>query len=295
MTQQPTDDVIRIRIDTTRAVDAFLRLLEEQAAEGETRKPANPAATAIWREIAPFRLVEYAYVDETVGPIDGAYIGFPNGMLYTVEEDIPDHAVNDLVVGCEHRATALPPLYVYVPLRQPIPTRAIESFLTKLSAHIGRSLVGVLAESDGRMVTRIFDSEVTRAITTEADRHLRRQDILDRFAALSRRPDGRAYAVLTLSFARHVLEFADEASRDGFIDWTIRLNDWIFSRGGDADALGFAEAYRPAEIASAPEDGSDVVRLRWDTPRRDDSPEAMRETWVDVRRAIGVATPAPAP
>ncbi|CCG40926.1 hypothetical protein [Magnetospirillum molischianum] len=284
---QPTDDVIRIRIDTTRAVDAFLCLLAEQAAEGETREPANPAATAIWRELAPFRLVEYAYIDESVGPIDGAYVGFPNGMLYAVEEDIPDRAVTDLISAGEHRLSALPPLYVYVPLRQPIGIRAIESFLTELSAHIGHSLVGVLPDSDERMVARVFDSEGTRAATAETDRHLGKRDILERFGARSRRSDGRAYAVLTLSFARHVLEFANTKERDAFIVWSHYLCDWIFANGGDAAALGFAELCRPAEIAPAPDNGCTTVRLGLVFPPIPAPPEGMREAWIVILRAIG--------
>jgi len=286
MALQPSDDVIRIRIDTTRAVDDFLRLLAEQAAEGETREPANPAATAIWREIAPFRLVEYAYIDPSVGPIDGAFIGFPNGALYAVEEDIPDHAVTDLVAGCEHRAAEFPPLYVYVSLPRPTPTPAILSFLTELSAHVGHSLLGVLPDEDGRMVARIVDAEGIRAVAAETERHLSRQEILDRFAARFRRPDGRAYAALTLSFARHVLEFADEAERDAFVAWSRHLCDWIFAHGGDADALGFTEAYRPAEIAPTPDKGTTILRIGIAMPPFDAPLETMQATWTALRHAI---------
>ena len=61
MPQVPCDDVIRIRVDTTWAVLDFIRQLAEQAAAGETRAPANPAQTAIFRDIAPYRLVEHNY------------------------------------------------------------------------------------------------------------------------------------------------------------------------------------------------------------------------------------------
>ncbi|SEH37072.1 hypothetical protein [Magnetospirillum fulvum] len=286
MALQPTDDVIRIRIDTTEAVAAFLRLLAEQAADGETREPANPAATAIWREIAPFRLVEYAYIDPSVGLIDGAFIGFPNGALYAVEEDIPDHAVTDLVGEGTPRAAALPALYVYVVLRQSTPTRAILSFLTQLSAHIGHSLLGVLPDENGRMVARIVDAEGTQAVAAEAERHLGRQEILERFAARFRRADGRAYAALTLSFARHVLEFADEAERDAFVMWSRHLCDWIFARGGNADALGFAEAFRPAEIAPTPDENIGALRIGIAMPPPDASLETKQATWAALLHAI---------
>jgi len=291
MAQQPTDDVIRIRIDTTEAVEAFTRLLQQQAAEGETRAPANPAATAVWRELAPFRLVEYAYIDESVGPIDGAYIGFPNGALYAVEEDIPDQLVNDLVSSGETDSTALPPLYIYVPLRQATEIAAIEAFLTVLSAHIGHSIVGILPGGDGGMAGRVFDSEGTHPITVEAGPYPGRQDVLDRFATRSRRPDGRAYAALTLSFTRHVLEFADASARDEFVAWTQALCDRLFSEGEDADAQGFAGAYRPAEIAPSPAETDTIVRLSTPVPSRQASPEAMRAAWTAICRAIEAASP----
>lgn len=290
MAQQPTDDVVRIRIDTTEAVDSFLRLLRQQASEGESRAPANPAATAIWRELAPFRLVEYAYVDASIDPIDGAYIGFPNGALYAVEEDIPDQLVNDLLPEGEAHPSALPPLYVYVPLRQATDTHSIEVFLSVLSAHIGHSVAGILPDRDGRMVGRVFDSEGIREIAIETGPYPCRQDVLDRFAARNRRLDGRAYAALTLSFTRHVLEFPDTTARDAFIEWTRVLCDRIFSDGGDADALGFAGAYRPAETAPVPAETDTVVRLCIPIPDMGDSPETMRAAWNAVRGAIEAAS-----
>lgn len=287
MALQPTDDVIRIRIDTTQAVDDFLHLLAEQAAEGETREPANPAATAIWREIAPFRLVEYAYIDPSLGPIDGAFIGFPDGALYAVEEDIPDHVVADLVAGCEHRAVPLPPLHVYVLPHRPTPIPAIAAFLTRLSAHIGHCLLGVLPGEDGQMVAWTINADGTRAVAAaETGDHLGRDDILARFAARFRRPDGRAYAALTLSFARHVLEFANEAERDAFVSWSRHLCDWIFAHGGNADALGFAEAYRPAEIAPTPDRDSPTLRIGITMPPPDSPIETMQATWAALRHAI---------
>lgn len=291
MAQQPTDDVIRIRIDTTEAVDAFHRLLQQQAAEGETSAPANPAATAIWRELAPFRLVEYAYIDSSIAPIDGAYIGFPKGTIYAVEEDIPDQVVNDLLSGREGQTSALPPLYVYLPLQHAYEITAIETFLTVLSAHIGRSITAILPGRDGEMVGRIFESEQTGVVAVEGGPYPSGQDVLDRFAARSRRPDGRAYAALTLSFARHVLEFPDVSARDAFIVWTRTLCDWIFAQGGDADALGFAGAYRPGEIAAAPAETDTVVSLTTPVPPLQASPEAMRTAWHTIRDAIEAASP----
>ncbi|MDO8606369.1 MAG: hypothetical protein Q7R40_07540 [Phaeospirillum sp.] len=261
MPQEPMDDVIRIRIDTTRAVDAFLTLLAEQAAEGETRAPANPAATALWRELAPFRLVEYGYVEPGVGPIAGAFLGFPDGELYSVEDDVPEDAVTDLVKGNEHSAVDLPPIYVYIVLEKPANREAIDSFLTELSSHVGHALVGVVPGMDGRLKARFYDAEGTNGVARESNRHLTKAGVLDRFAARSQRSDGRAYACLTYAYAKQILEFVSAAERDDFVSWSRALCDWIFGHGDDAIQLGFPEAYRPAELAPVPEDDRPVVRV----------------------------------
>jgi len=67
MTAEASDDVIRIRVDTDAAVREFMNILAAQAAEGETRAPANPANRAVFRELAPYRLLEYEYVDAGIG------------------------------------------------------------------------------------------------------------------------------------------------------------------------------------------------------------------------------------
>ncbi|OAN52847.1 hypothetical protein A6A04_15200 [Paramagnetospirillum marisnigri] len=293
------DDVIRIRIDTTRAVAAFLDLLAEQAAEGETRRPANPAATAIWRELAPFRLVEYAYVDEGVGAILGAYVGFPDGSLYAAGDEIPDSAVCDLVQGNEERVVDLPPLYIYVVLAQPVGREAIDAFLTELSSHVGHALVGVVPGADGRLKARVFDAEGTKGVAREADRHLSKQVLVERFAQRSQCSDGRAFAALSYAFARQSLEFATVAERDDFVAWSRVLCDWIFAHGDDAAQLGFAEAHRPAEPAPIPDDGRATIRLAspsayadgsaWACLAPDAPPEALgpvRDYWNYVRRTI---------
>lgn len=261
MPQEPSDDVIRIRIDATRAVDAFLALLDEQAAEGETAIPSNPAATAIWRELAPFRLVEYAYVSDAVGPVTGAYVGFGDGRLFSVEDDIPEEVVTDMVQGNEHRAVALPPIYIYVVLEKPAGRDAIDTFLTELSAQVGHALVGVVPGSDGRLKARFYDAEGTRGVAREGSRHFSRSRLQDLIAARSHREDGRAYAVLTYAFARHVVEFASIAERDDFLAWSRALDVWLAGRDGDAAELGFPEVVRPAESAPVPATGQPVARL----------------------------------
>lgn len=285
MSREAMDDVIRIRIDATEAVRAFLELLAQQRAEGETRAPANPAATALWRELAPFRLVEYDYVDDGIGTILGAYVGFGDGRLYAASDDIPDRAVTELVKGNEHRVADLPPLYVYVVLEQPVGCAAIDSFLAELSAHVGHELDGIAP--GGEIATR------------EADRQLSKADLLGRFAAGGQRGDGRAYAVLTYAYARQVLEFSSAAARDDFVAWSRRLCDWIFGHGDDAARLGFAEAHRPAEPAPVPDEGRPVAHLAAPSAYADgaawaclapeaapDQVEDARDYWTYVRRTI---------
>ena len=294
------DDVIRIRIDTARAVEAFADLLLQQAAEGETRAPANPAATAIWRELAPFRLVEYTYVDDGVGAIAGAYIGFPGGELYSVAEDIPEEAVTGLLPG--HAAAALPPIYVYVVLEQPAGRDAIDGFLNELSSQVGHALVAVVPAANGQLKARLYDAEGTKGVAREAARHQDKAALLERVAARSQRPDGRAYAALAYAFAKQSLEFASASERDDFINWSRALCDWIFGHGDDSVDLGFPEAHRPAELAAIPEEGRAVVRLAaphsfeggvaWIGISADAPPEDMngaRDYWAYVRRTIDAA------
>jgi hypothetical protein len=296
------DDVIRIRIDTTRAVDAFLTLLAEQAAEGETRAPANPAATALWRELAPFRLVEYAYVFDGVGPIQGAYIGFPDGGLYSVEDDVPEDAVTDLVKGNEHRVADLPPIYIYVVLESPVGREAMDTFLTELSTHVGHALVGVVRSANGALKARLYDSEAIRAVAREGDRHLGKAQLLESFASRSQRGDGRAYACLTYAYAKQILEFTSAAERDEFVAWSRALCDWIFGHGDDAVELGFPEAHRPAELAPVPDADRPFVHLAapggfedgtaWTGVNSDAPPEGVagaRDYWAYVRRTLDEA------
>jgi hypothetical protein len=297
--QDSMDDVIRIRIDATRAVDAFLALLAEQAADGETVAPANPAATAIWRELAPFRLVEYGYVSEAVGPIIGAYIGFPDGRLHSVEDDIPEDAVTDMVQGNECRAVDLPPLYIYVVLDQPAGREAIDTFLVALSAQVGHALVGVVPGLDGKLKVRVYDADAVRGVAREAERHFGKAQLLERFSALTRRPDGRAYAVLTYAYAKCILEFPSAEQRDDFVAWSRALCDWLGARGDDPAELGFAEALRPAELAPIPEDDRPVARWvgpssvegnrAWTGITDAASPEertAARAYWAALRQSL---------
>ena len=140
------DDVIRIRIDTAGAVDNFLAVLKEQAADGETSAPANPGNRAVFRELAPYRLVEYDYVDGSVGGVEGAFIGFPDGAIYSVAELIPEEVVNSLLA-----TVPPPPLYVYVVLAAPASCDAIDHYLEALASHIGLPQVAVSSAGEARV------------------------------------------------------------------------------------------------------------------------------------------------
>lgn len=277
---EPRDDVIRIRLDTARAVEAFRHLLAEQAAAGETRAPANPAATAVWRQLAPFRLVEYGYVDPGFGAVSGAYVGFPDGSLYPAGEAIPERAVAAVA------AVSPPaPLYVYLPLDRPMRHGRIERFLDALSAHLDQPLVAVLRDGEGASVARLFDAEATRAAAAEAGRHPDAPALAALFAAQTMRPDGRAYASLVQDFAPRAIEFASVAARDAFIAWTRALCDRVFATGADPERLGFAGTLRPAEIARVPEE-EEAVRLDPPSAASLDSLETMRTAWTGLMAAL---------
>ena len=278
---EPRDDVIRIRLDSARAVEAFQRLLAEQAAAGETRAPANPAATAVWRQLAPFRLVEYGYVDPGFGAVAEAYVGFPDGSLYPAGEAIPERAV--AAVATTDRPPA--PLYVYLPLDRPMRHGRIERFLDALSAHLDQPLVAVLRDGEGMSVARLFDAEATRAAAGETERHPDAATLAARFAAQTMRPDGRAYASLVQDFAPRAIEFASAAARDAFIAWTRVLCDRVFATGEDPERLGFAGTVRPAEIARVPEEET-AVRLDPPAAASLESIETMRAAWAAVMAAL---------
>lgn len=259
MTGASSDDVIRIRVDTARVVQDFLDLLAAQAAEGETRAPAKPRATAVYRELAPFRLVEYTYVDDGVGEVEGAYIGLPDGTIYSAGDELPEEAVDRLVDGS---VSGLSPVYVYVVLREPAEAAAIDHFLAKLSAHVDMPVVGVFRDG-GRMVARAHGGDGVR-LKAQAERaaierafHLSKDELLGRFRARAEAADGRGFACVPYGFAKHVVEFTSPRERDDFVLWTRLLADWMYTHGVDWHDLGLSEIFRPAEPVVAPR--ADIV------------------------------------
>lgn len=263
-----SDDVIRIRIDTASTVQDFLDLLAAQAAEGETRQPANPANRAVFRELAPFRLVEYAYVDAGIGDVDGVYLGFPDGTVYGVADEVPEAVVDALVAG---EVADMPPVYLYIVLAEPRGGTIIAHFLHALSLHLGKPLVAVYRDADGTMGAHAFDADLSgrRAgqdaalvkSVLEANRHLSRQRIIERYTARAESPDGRAWAQLAYNFTKHVIEFPSAADRNDFIEWSRILCEWIYARWCSWEELGFSEILRPAEIAPAPRGEIVAVKL----------------------------------
>ncbi|GEM_PF-1694023 len=267
------DDVVRIRIDTSLAVRDFLALLAEQAGEGETRAPAKPANRALFRELAPFRLVEYSYVDPGIGGIDGAYLGFADGSIYAVGDEIPEEVVDGAVAGDPGQ---LAPVYLYLLLEKPRAPEAVDRFMRALSAHMGKGLVAVMRDGAGAMGARAYehadaprgaalhDAVVKSAL--EADRHLSRSRVLGRYGARSESADGRAWAQITYNFTRHVAEFPSAAERNDFIEWSRILCEWIYARWRRWEDLGFPEVLRPAEPAPAPT--GEIVPVRLASPSK---------------------------
>ncbi|MBC7908552.1 MAG: hypothetical protein H7Y60_17625 [Rhodospirillaceae bacterium] len=268
-----SDDVIRIRVDTGLAVQEFLDLLAEQAAAGETCAPANPANRAVFRELAPYRLVEYAYVDGDVGAIEGVYMGFPDGALYAVADEIPEEQVDALVSDAP---AEMAPVYVYVVLTEAQPSARIDKFLTALSVHMDQPLVGVFRDAAGTMAAHAYDGgdstqrarldgAVVKSVL-EANMHLSKQRVLERYAARAESPDGRAWAQITYNYAKHVVEFSSPAERNDFMDWSRTLCEWIYARWCSWEDLGFAEILRPAEVAPAPK--GEIVAVRLHAPAK---------------------------
>ncbi|HLO76434.1 MAG TPA: hypothetical protein VK196_08260 [Magnetospirillum sp.] len=270
--EKSSDDVVRIRVDAAMAVQEFLDLLSAQAAEGETRAPANPANRAVFRELAPYRLVEYAYVDAGIGNIDGVYLGFPDGSIYSVTDEVPEAVVDAMVQG---EAADLPPVYLYVVLAEPRSPRAIDHFLRALAVHLDKGLVGVFRDETGAMAARAYDgsghagavgqrsrcdSAAVKSVL-EADRHLTRQRIVERYAARSESADGRAWAQITYNFNKHVIEFQSAADRNDFVAWSRTLCEWVYARWCSWEDLGFGEILRPAEVAPAPKGEIVAVKL----------------------------------
>ncbi|MGE5505329.1 MAG: hypothetical protein ACM31L_12965 [Actinomycetota bacterium] len=265
------DDVIRIRIDTTWAMLDFIRLLAAQAAEGETRAPANPAQTAIFRELAPYRLVEYDYVDPGIGTVESVLVGFPNGALFAAGEDIPEAEVGDLIVNHVDDEPVLPAIYVYVVLSHPASPEAISDYLDALSNHLGQPVVAA-ARVDGTLAAFIHGASengdgfgrlraAAAHCAAESARHLDKARLTNAFAANCQRADGIAYARLTYAYDSHVLEFAGPDERNDFLSWSRQLCRWLDTQPGSAEDLGFPEATRPAQIARVPEDDIPVARL----------------------------------
>lgn len=275
--EKSSDDVIRIRVDMALAVQQFLDLLAAQAADGETRAPANPANRAVFRELAPYRLVEYSYIDEAIGGIDGVYVGFPDGTIYSVADEIPEEAVDALVSGDPAR---MEPVYLYVVLEQARPAALIDHFLQALAIHVGKVLVGVYRDTVGIMTAHGYDGDESAAVSphrarldaaviasvVEANRHLSKQRVLERYAARAESPDGRAWAQITYNFTKHVVEFASPADRNDFMEWSRILCEWVYARWCSWKDLGFTEILRPAEVAARPK--GEIVAVRLQAPSR---------------------------
>lgn len=263
------DDVIRIRIDATEAVADFGELLSRQAAEGEQAAPAKPANRAVFRELAPFRLVEYSYVDPALEGVEGVYIGFADGSLFSVTEEIPE-AVVDAMLAAD--LADLPPIYVYVVLGQPCSYAEIDHFMDALAKHLGRPLVAVFRDHHGAMGAHAYAldgsterrealaRECTRSVL-EANWHLDKARITRRLTEHNLAADGRAFARLSYKFAQHVAEFANSAERDDFIAWSRILCEWIYARWCSWEDIGLNEILRPAEIAAEPMGEIVSVRL----------------------------------
>lgn len=283
--EKSNDDVIRIRVDTALAVQDFLDLLAAQAAEGETRAPANPANRALFRELAPYRLVEYAYVDEAVGEVDGAYLGFPDGSIYAVADEIPEAVVDAVVQGA---VAEMAPVYLYIVPAQPRGAAVIDRFLKALSIHLGKPLVGVFRDQDGALAAHGYDGERELAASpqrarieaamarsaAETARHLSRRQVVEGYAARSQGADGRAWAQVTYDFTKHVIEFASAADRDDFIEWSRALCGWIAAGGCTWAELGFSEVLQPAEVAPAPK--GEIVAVPLQSPAQADGGKARQ-------------------
>jgi len=269
------DDVIRVRVDAGAAVQEFLDLLAAQAAEGETRQPANPANRAVFRELAPYRLVEYEYVDAGIGAIEGVYLGFPDGSIYAVADEIPELVVDALV---KDDPAHMAPVYLYIVLENAQTPERLGHFLKALSIHLGKAVIGVYRDGEGCLSAHGFDDgdpgaaldQMVLKSVLEANMHLPKQRVLERYAARSESPDGRAWAQITYNFAQHVVEFPSVAERNDFIDWSRTLCDWISARWCSWEDLGFfSEILRPAEVAPAPK--GEIVAVRLTAPCRLDN------------------------
>lgn len=295
-----TDDVIRIRIDVGSVVQDFIALLQEQRAHGETRAPENPANRALFRELAPFRLLEYAYVDPGVGEIEGVYLGFSGRRIYAVDDIIPDSVVDQAVAGTDADPSAV---YVYVVLATPSNSYAIDHFLKALSAHMSRPLVGVFRNEFGQMRAHAYDgenpgdvganadrlrTEMVKSVL-EADRHFGKARLLSCYAAAAEGgADGRAWAQLTYAFGKHVVEFPTVLDRNDFVAWWRVLCEWVYARWCSWEDLGFAEVLRPAEIAPAPTPDIPVTRLLSPLRFKDGQPwEAFGGISAETARSPG--------
>jgi len=264
MPDSSTDDVIRVRIDTQGAIASFVAMLKEQAAAGETDAPANPPNRAVFRELAPYRLVEYEYVDNSVGTVEGAYIGFPDGTVYAVAELIPEEAVDALVVS-----QPVAPLYVYVVLKVAASLAEIDRYVAALASHIGLPQVAVAAgtarihwgdaplDDETRHRIEVASAEAL----SETTRHFTKERLLRLHAGRSSLPDGRAYAQVTYGFIRHVVEFPSASERDDFVAWTDKLCEMIAATAATWEEFGVDQFFRPAHACNAPPVGARTVVL----------------------------------
>ena len=246
--------------------------------------------------LAPFRLVEYAYVDDKIGStIRAAFFGFPDQSLYDAASEIPEHVVPDLLAMAAGDWTRLPAIYVYLYLERSASFSEVDTYLHALGSHLDIPLSGCFSEVSGGwgIINYGHAPVVSVDLAAETERFLPASVFAQRMADESGQ---LSYAFVTWQFQKYLVKFNDKIKRDDFIQWTKSI-----CALGDLDVVDMVKPAvpcldpgrrKPSEMILSPKEwaGGDAWAIIA-SGRSAENDDAARRYWAYVSSLLFADAP----
>ena len=224
--------------------------------------PLERAETALWQQLAPFRLVEYAYIDNDLLPVERAFFGFPGGLICEADDDVPATWVAGLAAAAV-QAPPPQPVFLYLKSGAPVTPLLACEYGRMLSGHVEQPLTGYCPTPGGgwtrwRFTPEGGGCEEGAATPGEQARLLSWADL----CAANDGPEtpggerGR-WARFRFGFDNRLLEFADAGRRDDFLGWSRAATDALFR----STSLSLPDLVQPANAVDLRRPGRATVPL----------------------------------